>query len=45
MGRVPASTRVKSELNNFPFTVIDPATALEEKEKWEKLWNDLFLRQ
>ena len=45
LGRVPASTRVKSELNNFPFIVIDPATALDEKEKWEKLWNELFLKQ
>ena len=45
MGRVPASNRVKSELNNFTFTTIDPATALDEKDKWEKLWNDLFLRK
>ncbi|MBI3048407.1 MAG: extracellular solute-binding protein [Acidobacteria bacterium] len=44
LGRVPASTRVRSELNNFPFTTIDPATALDEKDKWEKLWNELFLR-
>jgi iron(III) transport system substrate-binding protein len=44
MGRVPASTRVKSELNNFPFTMIDAATALDEKEKWESLWNQLFLK-
>jgi iron(III) transport system substrate-binding protein len=45
MGRVPASNRVKSELNNFTFTTIDPATALDEKDKWEKLWNELFLRK
>jgi iron(III) transport system substrate-binding protein len=45
LGRVPASTRVKSELNDFPFTVIDPVTALDEKDKWEKLWNELFLKQ
>lgn len=45
MGRVPASTRVKSELNNFPFTMIDAATALDEKEKWETLWNSLFLKK
>jgi iron(III) transport system substrate-binding protein len=45
MGRVPASTRVKSELNNFPFTMIDAATALDEKEKWDTLWNDLFLKK
>ncbi len=44
MGRVPASTKIKSELNNFPFTVIDPVTALDEKDKWEKVWTDLFLR-
>ena len=45
MGRVPASTKVKSELNNFPFTLIEPATVLEEAPKWEKLWNELFLRK
>src|SRR5687767_3960740 len=44
LGRVPASLRVKSELNNFPFIVIDPATALDEAPRWEKLWNDLFLK-
>lgn len=43
LGRVPASTRVTSDLNNFPFTMIDPATVLDEREKWEKIWNDLFL--
>ena len=44
MGRVPASTQIKSELNDFPFIVIDPVTSLDEKDKWEKLWNELFLR-
>ncbi|MBI4886245.1 MAG: extracellular solute-binding protein [Acidobacteria bacterium] len=44
LGRVPASTKVKSELNNFPFVVIDAATALDEKDKWEALWKELFLR-
>lgn len=43
LGRVPASTRVKSELNDFAFTMIDPATVLDERDKWEKIWNDLFL--
>ena len=45
LGRVPASTRVKSELNDFPFTMIDPATALDEKDKWETIWNDFFLNK
>ena len=45
MGRVPASTRVKSHLNNFAFTLIEPATVLDESDKWGKLWDDLFLRK
>ena len=45
MGRVPASTRVKSHLNNFPFTLIEPATVLEEAPKWEKIWNELFINK
>jgi iron(III) transport system substrate-binding protein len=43
MGRVPASTKVKSALNDFPFTLIEPATVLEESPRWEKLWSELFL--
>ena len=43
MGRVPASTKVKSELNNFPFVMTDPNIVLKESQKWETLWNELFL--
>jgi len=45
LGRVPASTRVKSELNDFPFTLIEPSTVIDEAGKWEKLWDELFLRK
>jgi iron(III) transport system substrate-binding protein len=45
MGRVPASTKVKSHLNNFPFTLIDPVTVLDESDKWGKLWDELFIRK
>jgi iron(III) transport system substrate-binding protein len=45
MGRVPASTKVKSELNDFPFTMMDPDIVLKESDKWEKLWNELFLQR
>jgi len=45
MGRVPASTKVKSHLNNFPFTLIEPSTVLEDSDKWEKIWNELFLQR
>jgi iron(III) transport system substrate-binding protein len=42
--RVPASTAVNSTLNKFPFQTIDPAIVIDESEKWEKLWADLFLK-
>ena len=45
MGRVPASTKVKSELNNFPFVMTDPNIVLKESQKWEGLWNELFLNK
>ncbi len=45
MGRVPASTKVKTALNDFPFTLIEPATVLDEAPKWEKLWNELFFQK
>lgn len=45
MGRVPASTKVKSELNDFDFTMMDPDIVLKESDKWEKLWNELFLQR
>jgi hypothetical protein len=36
---------VKSAFNNFPFTVIDPVTVIDESAKWDKVWNDLFLKR
>jgi iron(III) transport system substrate-binding protein len=44
MGRVPASTKVRTHMNSFEYTVVDPVTVLEEQEKWEKLWQSLFIR-
>jgi iron(III) transport system substrate-binding protein len=44
MGRVPVSTKVRTHMNSFEYTVVDPATVLEEQEKWEKLWQSLFIR-
>jgi iron(III) transport system substrate-binding protein len=45
MGRVPTSLKVKSNLNNFPYVMTDPVTVLNESEKWETLWNKLFLEK
>ena len=42
--RVPSSQVVDSNLNKFPFEMIDPVITLDESEKWEKLWSDLFLK-
>ena len=42
--RVPASLSVDTHLNKFPFHMIDPVITLDENDKWEKLWSDLFLR-
>ena len=45
MGRVPVSTKVKTELNRFPYTMVDPVTVLDEQDKWNKLWEGLFIRK
>jgi iron(III) transport system substrate-binding protein len=44
MGRVPASTKVRTHLNNFEYTVVDPITVLDEQDKWNRLWESLFIR-
>ncbi|HWH42573.1 MAG TPA: hypothetical protein VNU21_22175, partial [Usitatibacter sp.] len=41
--RVPVSTAVDSPLNKFRYAVIDPAIVLDEWDRWEKLWSELFL--
>lgn len=45
MGRVPTSRKVKSKLNDFPYLMVDVATVLDESEKWDKIWNRLFLKR
>jgi len=45
MGRVPSSMKVRSELNNFPFVMTDPAHVLDESGKWEKQWDDLLVKK
>jgi iron(III) transport system substrate-binding protein len=43
VNRVPASLAVDSALNKFPHQMIDPALALDDGDKWDKLWSGLFL--
>ena len=42
--RVPASPKVDTQLNKFPYEMIDPAVILDEADEWEKLWSELFLK-
>ncbi len=43
LNRVPSSLAVDTPLNKFAHEIIDPALALDEGEKWERLWSNLFL--
>jgi hypothetical protein len=38
-----ATAAVDSPLNKFPYQLIDPAIALDEWDKWSRLWSALFL--
>jgi len=42
--RVPSSLAVDTHLNKFPFQMIDPVITLDENEKWERIWSELFLK-
>jgi len=42
--RAPSSLSVETPLNKFPFEMIDPIISLDENDKWEKLYADLFLK-
>lgn len=44
LNRVPTSRTVDSPLNKFPYRVIEPAVVLDEMDRWEKIWTDLFLK-
>jgi iron(III) transport system substrate-binding protein len=44
LGRVPSSRTQKTLLDQHKFVMIDPMKATDEGAKWEKMWNQLFLR-
>ena len=43
MGRPPANLKVKTNLNNFNYVLLDSSQVVDEAEKWNQLWNRLFL--
>ena len=45
MGRPPVNVKIKSSLTNFSMTYLDPVAVVDEADKWQKIWEDLFLRK
>jgi iron(III) transport system substrate-binding protein len=45
MGRVPVSTKVRTHLNQFEYTLVDSTAVLDEQDKWSKEWERLFLQK
>lgn len=45
MGRPPVNRKVKSRLSNFDHIYLDVVTVVDEAEKWDKLWSELFLKR
>lgn len=45
MGRPPVSTKVRTHMNKFEYTLIDPAVVLDEQDRWVKEWDKLFLQK
>jgi iron(III) transport system substrate-binding protein len=41
--RIPSSNAVESQLNQFPYQLVDPAIVLDEADKWQKLWTQIFV--
>jgi iron(III) transport system substrate-binding protein len=45
MGRVPVNSKVRTHMNQFAYTMVDAASVLEEQEKWNSLWESLFIQK
>ena len=43
MGRVPVSRAVKSDTSGLNYVMSDPAVILDESDKWQQLWDRLFM--
>ena len=44
MGRVPASRTQKTLLDQHKYVMVDPIKWADEAPRWEKVWNELFLK-
>ena len=43
MGRTPSSRAVKTDTSGMNFVMSDPAVVLDESDKWQQLWDKLFM--
>ena len=43
MGRVPVSRAVKTDTSALNYVMSDPAVILDESDKWQQLWDRLFM--
>ncbi len=39
---VPTNRKIETNLNKFPLKFVDPATMLDQGQKWEKLYQETF---
>jgi iron(III) transport system substrate-binding protein len=44
MGRTPSSRSQRTLLDTHKYFMIDPIKSIDEGQRWEKLWNELFLK-
>jgi iron(III) transport system substrate-binding protein len=42
---LPANTRVNPSLAQMNLSFIDPARVLDEHDKWERLYKEIFINQ
>jgi len=45
MGRPPVNRKVKSQLTNFEHIYLDVVTVVDDAAKWDRLWEELFLKK
>jgi len=42
---IPTSRKINTPLNQFPMKMLDPGVALDEHDKWDRLYRDIILNQ
>ena len=43
MGRTPSSSKVKTDTSGMSYVMSDPAVTLDEADRWQPLWDKLFM--